>query len=213
MENNAFVRPTNIFVVATNNGKKLAEMKRLLADFGISVITLADAGVTSSPEETGKSFSENARIKAYAACEAAGMPAIADDSGLCVDALGGEPGVCSARFGGEDLDDGARTALLLEKMRDVPEGMRTARFKCVICAAFPNGDHIEASGSCEGMILFAPEGENGFGYDPVFSGETGVSFGLLPPEEKDKISHRARALAVFRERLASYLEEQATKNT
>lgn len=194
------------FIAATNNKKKLAELRTLLSVLGIGVESPEEAGISVSPEETGGTFEENAFIKADAVCALSGRPAIADDSGLCVDALGGEPGVLSARFGGENLSDAERTAFLLEKLKSVPEGKRTARFVCAVCAVFPSGDIIRARGSCEGKILFEPEGENGFGYDPVFSGETGVSFGSLARDEKNAISHRARALAQFSEKLKKYYE-------
>lgn len=201
-----------IFIAATNNPQKLSELGKLLSGLGIPVIAMREAGIEFSPEENGRSFEGNAYIKAKAACEATGMPTIADDSGLCVDALDGAPGIFSARYGGEGLTDRQRTQYLLERMKSVPEGKRTARFVCAICAVFPNGDVLRARGVCEGEILHYPEGENGFGYDPVFLGETGVSFGRLSAAEKNKISHRARALAIFKENLIKYNEQNSTKD-
>lgn len=193
-----------IFIAATNNHKKLSELCEMLSELGISVSAKNDAGIEINPEENGESFEENAYIKARAVCIASGMPAIADDSGLCVDALNGAPGIYSARFGGEGLNDKQRTQYLLEKMKSVPNGKRTARFVCVICAVFPNGDTLKAHGVCRGEILQKPEGDYGFGYDPIFRGETGISFGRLHAGEKNKISHRAKALALFKENLIQY---------
>ena len=154
-------------VLASKNKKKLVEMNDILSQLGIEVCSEAEAGVDVEVEETGTTFEENSLLKARAVMEASGLPAIADDSGLCVDALGGAPGVYSARYGGEGLDDIQRYRLLLENMRG--QMPRTARFVSVITCCFPNGDVISARGECPGTIAFAPMGEGGFGYDPVFS--------------------------------------------
>lgn len=195
------------FVLATHNPGKLAEMKRILSGLGVEVISPAEAGVEVDVEETGTTFAENAMLKARAVCAAAGLPAIADDSGLCVDALNGGPGVYSARYGGEELDDRGRYMLLLECMRG--QTTRAAHFSCAVACAFPNGDTLEAEGRCDGSIAFAPIGEGGFGYDPVFLAPgKGKTFGQLTAEEKAEISHRGRALAAFAEKLGTYLSDE-----
>ncbi len=195
------------FVLATHNPGKLAEMKRILSGLGVEVISPAEAGVEVDVEETGTTFAENAMLKARAVCAAAGLPAIADDSGLCVDALNGGPGVYSARYGGEELDDRGRYMLLLECMRG--QTTRAAHFSCAVACAFPNGDTLEAEGRCDGSIAFAPIGEGGFGYDPVFLAPgKGKTFGQLTAEEKAEISHRGKALAAFAEKLGTYLSDE-----
>ena len=179
------------FVLATHNPGKLAEMKAILSGLGVEVVSPAEAGVEVDVEETGTTFAENAMLKARAICAAAGLPAIADDSGLCVDALNGGPGVYSARYGGEGLDDAGRRRLLLQNLRG--QTTRAAHFTCAVACAFPNGDTLEAEGRCDGAIAFAPLGEGGFGYDPVFLiPEKGKTFGQISPEEKSKISHRGK---------------------
>ena len=192
------------FVLATHNPGKLAEMKAILSGLGVEVVSPAEAGVSVDVEETGATFAENAMLKAKAVCAAAGLPAIADDSGLCVNALNGGPGVYSARYGGEGLDDRGRCMLLLNNMRGQPT--RAAHFACAVACAFPNGDTLTAEGRCDGAIAFAPLGEGGFGYDPVFlvPGK-GKTFGQLGPEEKSRIPHRGKALAAFAEKLGTYL--------
>ena len=194
------------FVLATHNPGKLKEMGDILARFGVEVVSPRDLGITVDVEETGTTFAENAMLKAKAICAAAKLPAIADDSGLCVDALNGGPGVYSARYGGEGLDDKGRYMLLLNSMRGQPT--RAAHFACAIACAFPNGDELTAEGRCDGTIAFAPMGEGGFGYDPVFFvPELKKTFGQLTAEEKSAISHRGRALAAFVEKLETYLKK------
>ncbi len=194
------------FVLATHNPGKLAEMKAILSGLGVEVISPAEAGIEVDVEETGATFAENAMLKAKAICAAAGLPAIADDSGLCVNALNGGPGVYSARYGGEGLDDAGRRRLLLQNLRG--QTTRAAHFTCAVACAFPNGDTLEAEGRCDGAIAFAPLGEGGFGYDPVFLiPEKGKTFGQIGPEEKSKISHRGKALAAFAEKLRAYLSK------
>ena len=194
------------FVLATHNAGKLAEMKAILSGLGVEVISPAEAGADVEVEETGSTFAENAMLKAKAVCAAAGLPAIADDSGLCVDALNGGPGVYSARYGGEDLDDRGRYMLLLSGMRG--QTTRAAHFSCAVACAFPNGDTLTAEGRCDGAIAFAPMGDGGFGYDPVFLvPEKGKTFGQLSAEEKSAISHRGKALAAFAEKLGTYLKK------
>ena len=194
------------FVLATHNPGKLKEMGDILARFGVEVVSPKDLGITVDVEETGATFAENAMLKAKAICAAAKLTAIADDSGLCVDALNGGPGVYSARYGGEGLDDKGRYMLLLNSMRGQPT--RAAHFACAIACVFPNGDELTAEGRCDGTIAFAPIGEGGFGYDPVFFvPELKKTFGQLTAEEKSAISHRGRALAVFVEKLETYLKK------
>ena len=192
------------FVLATHNPGKLKEMSDILARFGVEVVSPGDLGITVDVEETGTTFAENAMLKAKAICAAAKLPAIADDSGLCVDALNGAPGVYSARYGGEGLDDKGRYTLLLNNMRG--QTTRAAHFTCSIACAFPNGDTLTAEGRCDGTIAFAPMGEGGFGYDPVFFvPEKAKTFGQLTAEEKSTISHRGKALKSFAEKLETYL--------
>ena len=194
------------FVLATHNPGKLREMSDILSKFGIQVVSPADVGITVDVEETGTTFAENAMLKAKAICEASGLPAIADDSGLCVDALNGGPGVYSARYGGEELDDRGRYMLLLNSMRG--QTTRAAHFACAIACAFPGGKTLTAEGRCDGAIAFAPLGEGGFGYDPVFLvPEKGKTFGQLTAEEKSEISHRGRALRDFSAKLETYLKK------
>ena len=193
-------------VLASKNQKKLVEMNEILSHLGIQVCSEAEAGVDVEVEETGATFEENSLLKARAVMEASGMPAIADDSGLCVDALNGAPGVYSARYGGEGLDDRGRYTLLLQNMRG--QTTRAAHFACAIACAFPNGDELTAEGRCDGAIAFAPMGTEGFGYDPVFLvPERGKTFGQLTAAEKSAISHRGRALRAFSEKLATYLKK------
>ena len=192
------------FVLATHNPGKLKEMSDILARFGVEVVSPGDLGITVDVEETGTTFAENAMLKAKAICAAAKLPAIADDSGLCVDALNGGPGVYSARYGGEGLDDKGRYTLLLNNMRG--QTTRAAHFTCSIACAFPNGDTLTAEGRCDGSIAFAPMGEGGFGYDPVFFvPEKAKTFGQQTAEEKSTISHRGKALKSFAEKLETYL--------
>ncbi|MCQ2447361.1 MAG: XTP/dITP diphosphatase [Oscillibacter sp.] len=194
------------FVLATHNPGKIREMSAILERFGIEVVTPKDLGITVDVEETGTTFAENSMLKAKAICELANLPAIADDSGLCVDALNGAPGVYSARYGGEGLDDVGRYRLLLENLKGQPT--RAAHFACAIACAFPNGDTITAEGQVKGTIAFAPMGEGGFGYDPVFFyPELAKTFGQLTQEEKSAISHRGRAMEDFVAKLETYLNQ------
>lgn len=184
------------FVIATHNKGKLAEFQRLLEPMGIQAVTMD----ISEPEETGKTFAENAYIKAAAACQETGLPAVADDSGLCVDYLEGAPGIYSARF----AQPGQRRLTVLEKLKDVPWDQRDAHFVSAVCCVFPNGDRVEAEGKCFGKIAYESRGENGFGYDSIFQqGE--LTFGELSAAEKDARSHRGHAFAAFEEKLKAYL--------
>ncbi|MEE8163099.1 MAG: XTP/dITP diphosphatase [Anaerolineae bacterium] len=187
-------------LIATHNPGKIEEYEELLAGLPLELTYPAQEGLDIEVAETGASFAENARLKAAAYARASGLVALADDSGLEVDALGGEPGIHSARYAGTGASDKERYRLLLEKLREVPWEERTARFRCVIAVATPGGQVHTAEGICEGIIAFAPKGEHGFGYDPVFYlQEYGKTMADLPPETKNKISHRARAVQRARE--------------
>ena len=193
-------------VLASKNAHKLVEMRDILSQLGVEVVLESDVGVDVDVEETGTTFEENAFLKAHAVMEASGLPAIADDSGLCVDALGGAPGVYSARYGGPELDDAGRYRLLLENLRGQLD--RRGKFVSAICCCFPSGDRVEARGECPGTIAYAPMGEGGFGYDPAFF-LPGLkkTFAQLTPEEKNAVSHRGAALRAFREKLEVYLKK------
>lgn len=189
------------FILATNNMKKLAEMQRILSPLGINVVTAKMLGITlEEVEEDGDTFEANAKIKALAACRETNMPAIADDSGLCVDYLDGAPGIFSARFAGDHGNDELNNDLLLEKLEGVPAEDRTAHYVCAICCEFPDGKEIIVRGECEGQIGFERDGNEGFGYDPLFLVE-GRAFGRYTAEEKDKISHRGKALRLLTKEL------------
>ncbi len=191
------------YIIATHNMKKRNELARILEPLGVNVLTAEQAGVElTDVEETGVTFEENARLKSQSGCKESGMPCIGDDSGLMVDALGGAPGVYSARYAGEHGNDPKNIALLLENLKDVPNEKRTARFVCTVCCTYPSGEEIVVTGTCEGKIGYEPVGEGGFGYDPVFMvGDK--SFAQLSGEEKDKISHRGNALKKLAEVLAN----------
>lgn len=195
------------FVIATHNAHKLIELQRILTPLGIEGVTDRDLGIElPEVEETGTTFAENAYLKAASACQVTGLPAIADDSGLVVDALGGRPGVYSARYGGEEATDDDRNVLILGEMKDVPKGERSARFVASVCCVFPNGDVLRAEGTFEGEIGYAPAGENGFGYDPIFVVGDRTS-AEMSSAEKDAMSHRGNALRVFSKDLAAYLAQ------
>lgn len=189
------------FILATNNIKKLAEMQRILSPLGINVVTAKMLGKQlEDVEEDGKTFEDNAKLKARAACKEMNMPAIADDSGLCVDYLDGAPGIFSARFAGEHGNDEKNNDLLLEKLDGVPLEKRTAHYVCAICCTFPDGREIVVRGECNGVIGFERDGHEGFGYDPLFLVD-GKAFGRYTAEEKDKISHRGNALRLLTKEL------------
>ena len=187
-------------VAATNNKNKLREFKEILSPLGYQIVSLKDLGIEIEVEETGKTFEENSMLKAKAILEATGMASLADDSGLEVDALGGEPGIYSARYcEGSDAD---RVAFLLDKMKNVPDGKRSARFVSAITLMFTDGDIVTARGTCEGKIAHEPAGKNGFGYDPIFFVESyGKTFAELSPEQKNMISHRGNALSELQRQL------------
>lgn len=182
-------------VLATGNRGKLREVAEILAPAGVTVIGIADVAPDWSVVEDGATFAANARLKAQSLAHRTGLPALGDDSGLEVDALGGRPGVRSARFAGEHASDAENTALLLRELADVPDERRGARFRCALVLAWPDGRSVEADGRCEGSIAQAPRGDGGFGYDPVFVDPvSGRTFAELPAEAKNAFSHRRRAL-------------------
>jgi nicotinate-nucleotide adenylyltransferase len=192
------------FVLATKNSGKLEEMRAVLSGMGHGLIPCSEAGADAEVDETGDTFRENALLKARAACGATGLPAIADDSGLCVGALNGEPGVYSKRYAGEGADDGGRCDFLLKKLENTEH--RSAKFVSNIVCVFTNGDVVEASGECRGEILREKRGGGGFGYDPVFYiPELGRSMAELMPAEKNAVSHRGAALRAFAPKLEAYL--------
>lgn len=192
-------------LIATHNQGKLIEYQELLAGLPLELVTLGDVGIPEDVEENGATFDENARLKALAYARKSGLLTLADDSGLEVDALGGEPGVHSKRYAGENKTDAERNAFLLEKLRNVPASQRTARFRCVIAIATPAGQVWESAGTCEGEILFAPRGSHGFGYDPIFYfPELHATMAELPTPVKNQVSHRARAARGARAILLTY---------
>ena len=194
------------FLLASNNKEKLAELRAILSALGFDVIPQGEAGLDLEVEETGGTFYDNAFLKAESAMRATGLAAIADDSGLMVDFLGGAPGVYSKRYGGAGLDDGDRNALLLKNMAEAEQ--RGAQFVSSIVCVFPNGDTVTAEGTCRGEILTAPRGTGGFGYDPIFHvSSVGRSMAELTPEEKNSVSHRGSALRLFAPRLRDYMRK------
>ena len=210
-----------IVCAASNNAGKLKEQRRILERMCHEVKSLRELGITLDPEETGTTFAENARIKAEAFCKASGLPTVADDSGLCTDALHGAPGVYSARYAGHHGDDEANNDKLLEKMKDVPAGQRGAKFVAAVCFILPTGQHLTCRGECPGRVAFERlAGNYGFGYDPLFIpdecgvGKTdkrpnseGRSYAQLTPDEKDAISHRGNALAEMEKELPEFLKK------
>ena len=194
-------------VLATRNAGKIREMRAILADLPVRVESLAEHPQVPEVEETGATFAEKAELKARAVAAATGRVAVADDSGLVVDALDGAPGVYSSRFAGPDASDEEKNEKVLALMRDVPEEQRTARFVAAIAVARPDGTVRTVTGACEGSIAHAPRGEQGFGYDPIFRvAGTGRTMAELPAVEKNRISHRAHALAQARDVLCEWLK-------
>ncbi len=195
------------YIIATHNKSKLRELSRILLPLGIEAVTDTDLGIElPEVEETGTTFMENAMLKARSACDVTGLPAIADDSGVVVDALNGAPGIYSARYGGEGLDDQGRNLLLLKEMDGVLWEQRTAHYACAVCCVFPNGDEpILAEGEMHGYIGIEQHGDGGFGYDPLFyvrqEDGTYKTAAQLTDDEKDAISHRGNALRSFRQKL------------
>ena len=195
-------------ILASNNQKKLREMQTLLADLGVELVSQRDAGCDFEVDETGTTFEENAFLKASAVTRATGQIAVADDSGLAVDALDGAPGIYSARFTGNHEDsDADRNAYLLKKLAGVSD--RSGRFVCAICCTFPNGDVIRTRGECPGVITTAPCGSGGFGYDPVFLPDgADRTMAELSPEEKNLLGHRGKAIRALKERLKEYYADK-----
>ena len=198
-------------VLASKNKHKLAEISKITEKFGMELVLQSELGVDIDVEEIGSTFEENSFIKAEAVMKATGLPALADDSGIAVDALNGEPGIYSARYGfDESLDDWGRLLLLLKNTEHVPDGQRQAQFVCVITMVTPEGQTIQARGEIHGELLREARGENGFGYDPIFYYPPfGKSTAEMDPEEKNAVSHRGNALRVFYEKLkeAGYADQ------
>jgi XTP/dITP diphosphohydrolase len=193
-------------LLATNNPGKVRELREIFAGLPLEVAVPSQLGLDLEVEETGATFAENAILKATAFARASGLPALADDSGLEIDALGGDPGVHSKRYAGPDATDADRIALVLRKLDGVPETDRTARFRCVMALATPTQIVGTVEGTCEGRIAFAPRGDNGFGYDPIFLlVERGRTMAELPSAEKNAISHRGRAGAAARSLIEAWL--------
>ena len=192
-------------VLATNNQHKLVEFCRILEPIGIEVLSQKEAGVSVNPDENGMTFADNAKIKAMAVYEACGLPCVADDSGLCVDALNGRPGVQSARYMGEDTPQEIKNAALLHEVSGVAKEERGAQFVSAICCVLDKDNILECEGICRGWIGYEPLGEGGFGYDPIFMvGDR--SYSQLSGEEKDAISHRGVALRVLHDMLKEKLK-------
>lgn len=190
-------------VLASKNKHKLEEISKITEKFGFELILQSQLGVDIDVEETGSTFEENSFLKAETVMKATGLPALADDSGIAVDALGGEPGIYSARYGfDESLDDWGRLELLLKNTEHVPDGQRQAQFVCVITMVTPEGKTIQARGEIHGELLRAPRGEHGFGYDPIFYyPPLGMSTAEMDPEQKNQVSHRGNALKLLNEKL------------
>ena len=198
-------------VLASKNPHKLVEIRQITDQFGFELVLQSELGVDIDVEETGSTFEENSLLKAEAVTKATGLPAIADDSGIAVDALNGEPGIYSARYGfDESLDDWGRLELLLKNTEHVPDGQRQAQFVCVISFVTPDGKVIQARGEIHGELTRQPRGENGFGYDPIFYyPPLGKTTAELTAEEKNQVSHRANALHLFYQKLkeANYADK------
>ena len=193
-------------VLASRNRKKIEELKSLLADMTIEVRSLLDFPDIPETPETGSTFAENAELKAKAAARATGRIALADDSGLEVDALGGQPGILSSRFAGPEATDREKYMRILELLEGVPDEERTARFRAAVAIATPDGEAVLVEGTCEGRIAREARGENGFGYDPIFYlPDLGLTMAEIPASEKNRISHRAKALQVAKKLLAARL--------
>lgn len=194
-------------LIGSNNKKKLAELQGLLGEYGVELVTPAQMNIDIEPDENGSTFEENSFIKASVFAKVSGLPCIADDSGLVVDALDGRPGVYSARYAGENSSDDVKMDTLLGELEGVTD--RSAAFVSVATYCTPEGEAISARGECKGIILTEKRGTNGFGYDPLFyMPEAGKGFGEMTSEEKAMYSHRSRALAVLKEKLKPILEEK-----
>ena len=193
-------------IFATGNEGKMREIRMILEDLGVPVLSMKEAGISADIEENGKSFAENAAIKAKAIMEMTGEIVMADDSGLEIDYLDGAPGIYSARFMGEDTSYDIKNKALIDKLAGVPDEKRTARFVCAIACALPDGQILESRGTMEGIIGYEIKGENGFGYDPIFYlPECGCTYAEISPEKKNELSHRGKALRAMKEKLEKYL--------
>ena len=193
------------FFIASKNKHKIAEFTRILKPLGIELLSESDLERSlSEVDETGATFEENAYLKAISAVNETGLPSIADDSGLCVDALDGAPGIYSARFAGEPADNQRNNEKLLDLLKNIPQKERTAKFVCCIVCVFPSGEKVTVRGECPGYIAENYSGNRGFGYDPLFVSEIGC-FGDLTDEQKDSVSHRGRALREFSNKIKEYI--------
>ena len=189
-------------IFATGNENKMKEIREILGALPLEILSMKEAGVSADIVEDGKTFEENALIKARAICKLAGEMVLADDSGLEIDYLNKEPGIYSARYMGEDTSYHIKNKSLIDRLEGVPDEKRTARFVCAIAAVFPDGKELVVRGTVEGIIGYEEKGENGFGYDPIFDlPERGCTTAELPPEEKNSISHRGNALRLMKELL------------
>lgn len=189
-------------IFATGNEGKMREIRDIMADLDVELLSMKEAGIKLDIVEDGKTFEENALIKARAICKLAGEMVLADDSGLEIDYLNKEPGIYSARYMGEDTSYHIKNKSLIDRLEGVPDEKRTARFVCAIAAVFPDGKELVVRGTVEGIIGYEEKGENGFGYDPIFYlPERGCTTAELPPEEKNSISHRGNALRLMKELL------------
>ncbi len=196
-------------IFATGNKDKLKEIRMILDGTGLEIISMKDVGVSGDIEENGTTFAENALIKAGAVCRMTGLPALADDSGLVIDALNGEPGIHSARYLGHDTSYDIKNNDLIRRLDGVPDEKRSARFVCAIACALPDGRTFTEEAAMEGRIGYEIRGENGFGYDPIFYlPEYGCTSAEISPEEKNRISHRGKALRAMKDRLLSVMNQQ-----
>lgn len=196
-------------IVATGNEGKMREVRLILADLGIEIISMKEAGASCEIEETGSSFAENAEIKAKAVWEQTGHIVLADDSGLVVDYLGGEPGIYSARYMGEDTSYEIKNQAIIDRVAEAKEEERTARFVSAIAAVLPDGTILHTEGTVEGEIAYQPAGTEGFGYDPIFNlPEYGMTSAQIPIEKKNEISHRGKALEAMKQKLKGLYREE-----
>lgn len=196
-------------ILASNNGGKIKEVKEILKDMDIELLPMKEAGADLAIEENGQTFVENALIKARTVAEHTGLPAIADDSGLVVDYLGGEPGIYSARYMGYDTSYDIKNQSIIDRLSKAEGAERSARFVCAVAVVFPEGKEIIATGTMEGQIAYEISGDNGFGYDPIlFLPQFGKTSAQLSAEEKNKISHRGEALRKMKTALGQYLKER-----
>ena len=201
-------------IFATGNQGKMKEIREILGDLDIELLSLKDAGIDADIVEDGKTFEENAQIKAKTICDLTGEIVLADDSGLEIDYLNKEPGIYSARYMGEDTSYHIKNVNLIGRLEGVPDEKRTARFVCAIAAVLPNGEVLHSEGTIEGIIGYEEQGENGFGYDPIFYlPQYGCTTAQLEPDVKNELSHRGKALRAIKEQLRKYCEEGAYEDT